>query len=208
MKKFILYTIVAAASCVQFGALAQGIQGKLISSEGALLGATIRVKGTKNATISNENGDFRLQLSKSGQVNIQCSFIGYENLDTTVLVNESVVSLGAISLKPAANTLGEVIVKGFVAGSQSKAYSIKKNAIAIMDVVVADAIGKLPDRNAAEAIQRIQGVAVARYHGEADQATVRGTPFLGHLHCLMGVVYHLLLFMERVPQSWMRFLLK
>lgn len=177
MKKFILYIIIAAACCLQFGAMAQGVQGKLISSEGALPGATVRVKGTKNATISDENGDFRLQLLKSGQVTIQYSFIGYQLLDTTVVVGESVIDLGAISLKPAANTLGEVIVKGFVAGSQSKAYSIKKNAIAIMDVVVADAIGKLPDRNAAEAIQRIQGVAVARYHGEADQATVRGTPF-------------------------------
>ncbi|WP_222597146.1 TonB-dependent receptor plug domain-containing protein [Chitinophaga pinensis] len=46
-----------------------------------------------------------------------------------------------------------------------------------MDVIAADAIGKLPDRNAAEAVQRVQGVAVARYHGEADAATVRGTPF-------------------------------
>ncbi len=169
--------MMAAFVCLQFGVWAQSIQGKIVAVEGSLPGATVRIKGTNNAAISNEFGDFRLTLSKSGPVNLQFAFIGYQTLDTTVNLTVSMNSLGEIRLKPADNTLGEVIVKGFVAGSQSKAYSIKKNAIAIMDVVVADAIGKLPDRNAAEAIQRIQGVAVARYHGEADQATVRGTPF-------------------------------
>lgn len=177
MKKFIYTYIFALTLFSQIDVMAQGIQGKLISAEGALPGATVRLKGSNLAAISNENGDFRLMLSKQTKVDLQFSFIGYENLDTTIILSSNLTALGNITLKPANNTLGEVIVKGFVAGSQSKAYSIKKNAIAIMDVVVADAIGKLPDRNAAEAIQRIQGVAVARYHGEADQATVRGTPF-------------------------------
>jgi TonB-dependent receptor len=177
VKKLFNVVVFALAVFSQWNMHAQGIQGKLISAEGALPGATVRVKGSNLASISNENGDFRLILSKVGKLDLQFSFIGYENLDTTILLSGSMLSMGSISLKPANSTLGEVIVKGFVAGSQSKAYSIKRNAIAIMDVVVADAIGKLPDRNAAEAIQRIQGVAVARYHGEADQATVRGTPF-------------------------------
>ncbi|MHA8106822.1 TonB-dependent receptor [Aquirufa sp. 5-AUSEE-100C1] len=177
MKKIIQLSLVCLAACLPLGAFAQSIQGKITSQDGSLPGATVRVKGTNLASISNEFGDFRLALPKSSSVNLQFSFIGYQNLDTTITLTTSLNSIGEIRLKPAANTLGEVIVKGFVAGSQSKAYSIKKNSMAIMDVLVADAIGKLPDRNAAEAIQRIQGVAVARYHGEADQATVRGTPF-------------------------------
>lgn len=84
---------------------------------------------------------------------------------------------GIIELSALPSQLGQVVVKGTMAPSQARAYSIKKNALAIMDVLAADAIGKLPDRNAAEAVQRMQGVAVARYHGEADAATVRGTPF-------------------------------
>jgi outer membrane receptor for ferrienterochelin and colicin len=177
VKKIIQLSLVCLAACLPLGAFAQSIQGKITSQDGSLPGATVRVKGTNLASISNEFGDFRLALPKSSSVNLQFSFIGYQNLDTTITLTTSLNSIGEIRLKPAANTLGEVIVKGFVAGSQSKAYSIKKNSMAIMDVLVADAIGKLPDRNAAEAIQRIQGVAVARYHGEADQATVRGTPF-------------------------------
>lgn len=171
---FLLTTILFAGLS---SANAQVIQGKISSKEGALPGATIRIMGANQATISDEQGDFRLSVGKSASVKLQVSFIGYQKLDTTINVNGAGVSLGNLFLKAANNTLGEVIVSGFVAGSQSKAYSIKKNSLAIMDVVVADAIGKLPDRNAAEAIQRIQGVAVARYHGEADQATVRGTPF-------------------------------
>ena len=62
-----------------------------------------------------------------------------------------------------------------------------------MEVIAADAIGKLPDRNAAEAVQRVQGVAAARYHGEADQATVRGTPLRGRLHCSTEIVFRVLM---------------
>jgi TonB-dependent receptor len=92
-------------------------------------------------------------------------------------LTEGINDAGTIKLDADKGQLGEVMVKGTMAPSQAKAQSIKKNSLAIMEVISADAIGKLPDRNAAEAVQRVQGVAVARYHGEADQATVRGTPF-------------------------------
>jgi len=85
--------------------------------------------------------------------------------------------LGNIAMSHSDTDLQEVIVYGEMAPSQMKAYNVKKTASAISDLVAADAIGKLPDRNAAEAVQRMPGVAVARYHGEADRATVRGTSF-------------------------------
>src|SRR5436853_146210 len=69
------------------------------------------------------------------------------------------------------------VIRGTVAGKDGQLPGASIHALAFMDVLAADAIGKLPDRNAAEAVQRMQGVAVARYHGEADAATVRGTPF-------------------------------
>lgn len=173
MKRKVIFLLVLLAT---INAKAQEIKGIIAEKGGVLPGATIRIKNTNKATTSDQNGKFRINGNQADKINLVISFIGFETLDTLVNI-QGKSDLGLIELKPASNALGNVIVKGFIAGSQSKAYSIKKNAIAIMDVVVADAIGKLPDRNAAEAIQRIQGVAVARYHGEADQATVRGTPF-------------------------------
>ncbi len=104
--------------------------------------------------------------------------MGYSKQVIKLNVKKGVNDIGTVQMLPdTKSSLGEVLVTGTMAPSQAKALSIKKNSNAIMDVLAADAIGKLPDRNAAEAVQRMQGVAVARYHGEADQATVRGTPF-------------------------------
>ena len=92
MKKLIQHILVSATLCLPIGAWAQGVQGKIVSADGALPGATVRVKGAKNATISNENGDFRLQIAKPGQITLQCSFIGYQNLDTTLVVSDAMIS--------------------------------------------------------------------------------------------------------------------
>ena len=57
-----------------------------------------------------------------------------------------------------------------------KALSIQKSAPNIMNVIAATSIGKLPDHNAAEAVQRISGVAIERDQGEGRFVLVRGTP--------------------------------
>ncbi len=66
-----------------------------------------------------------------------------------------------------------VIVKGQRA-SLEKAQDIKRNADQIVDSIVADDIGKLPDANVAEALQRITGVQISRSRGEGDRVQVRG----------------------------------
>jgi iron complex outermembrane receptor protein len=75
----------------------------------------------------------------------------------------------------------EIVVTGFRA-SLKKALQIKLNADHIQDSIVADDIGKLPDQNIAEAIQRIPGVIVStatvngsgQSAGEPTQISVRG----------------------------------
>lgn len=66
-----------------------------------------------------------------------------------------------------------IIVKGQRA-SLEKAQDIKRNADQIVDSIVADDIGKLPDANVAEALQRITGVQISRNRGEGDRVQVRG----------------------------------
>lgn len=68
-----------------------------------------------------------------------------------------------------------VIVKG-LRSSMLKAQSIKKNSDAILDSVVAEDIGKLPDNTAAESAARIPGVQVVRYNDEVSGVLIRGLP--------------------------------
>jgi len=62
--------------------------------------------------------------------------------------------------------------------SLETAQNIKRNSDGILDVVVAEDIGKLPDTFASSALQRLPGVGVTRGGGESAGVTVRGLPDL------------------------------
>lgn len=68
----------------------------------------------------------------------------------------------------------ETIVVTGLRESLRRAVDIKRSADNIVDSIVADDIGKLPDQNIAEAIQRIPGVTISRDNGEGQFITVRG----------------------------------
>lgn len=50
----------------------------------------------------------------------------------------------------------------------------KRAADHIVETVTADDIGKFPDSNLAESLQRLPGISISRSHGEGYQVTVRG----------------------------------
>jgi len=73
----------------------------------------------------------------------------------------------------AAATPQDIVVTGF-RGSLVKALDQKRTEAAAVDSILAEDIGKFPDLNLSESIQRIPGVALARDGGEGRQISVRG----------------------------------
>jgi outer membrane receptor for ferrienterochelin and colicin len=69
--------------------------------------------------------------------------------------------------------IDEIIVTGIRASLQD-AINKKRNAEDIRDVINAEDIGKLPDQNVADALQRITGVQIGRSFGEGNEVSVRG----------------------------------
>ncbi|WP_258405673.1 TonB-dependent receptor [Shewanella zhangzhouensis] len=68
----------------------------------------------------------------------------------------------------------EVIqVKG-IRGSQAKSMELKRQSAGVVDAISAEDIGKFPDTNLAESLQRITGVSIDRINGEGSKVTVRG----------------------------------
>lgn len=67
----------------------------------------------------------------------------------------------------------EVVVTG-IRGSVVQAMDVKRNAVGVVDAISAEDIGKMPDSNLAESLQRITGVSINRSNGEGSQVTVRG----------------------------------
>lgn len=67
----------------------------------------------------------------------------------------------------------EIVVTG-IRASLEKSMDIKRDASGVVDAISAEDIGKFPDTNLAESLQRIPGVSISRVNGEGSQVTVRG----------------------------------
>lgn len=73
----------------------------------------------------------------------------------------------------ASDNLEEVIVTGIRASLESSE-NLKRTAIGVVDGITAEDIGKFPDTNLAESMQRITGVSIDRVNGEGSKVSVRG----------------------------------
>ncbi|MCV2365107.1 TonB-dependent receptor [Paucibacter sp. DJ1R-11] len=69
--------------------------------------------------------------------------------------------------------LDAVVVTG-IRQSLESSLNLKRNARGLVDGIVAEDIGKFPDTNLAESMQRIAGVSIDRSLGEGSKITVRG----------------------------------
>lgn len=67
----------------------------------------------------------------------------------------------------------EVVVTG-VRKSLIESMDRKRNADGVVDAITSEDIGKFPDQNLAEALQRITGVSIDRSNNEGSRITVRG----------------------------------
>jgi TonB-dependent receptor len=74
-------------------------------------------------------------------------------------------------------TVDEIVVTGQRQAAQS-AQQIKKNNDLVVDSIVAEDVGKLPDNNVADALARVTGIQVRRDSGEANSVLIRGLPNL------------------------------
>lgn len=102
--------------------------------------------------------------------------------DATTASSTPLAAAATAKRKPNTKTespveLSEVTVVGIRYSLQS-AQTIKQDSQMVVDSIVAEDIGKLPDISVADAIQRIPGVQVAQeaQGGETDTVVIRGLP--------------------------------
>jgi TonB-dependent receptor len=106
----------------------------------------------------------------------------YRNIQKKTPVTLLALSIGlalsgtALAQDPApaaATDLDTVTVTGYRA-SVEKALDIKRSEAGVVDAIVAEDIGKFPDLNLAESLQRVPGVVITREAGEGRNISVRG----------------------------------
>ena len=69
--------------------------------------------------------------------------------------------------------LDTVVVTG-LRGSLKASLETKRDALGVVDSINSEDIGKFPDTNLAESLQRITGISIDRRNGEGAQVTARG----------------------------------
>jgi TonB-dependent receptor len=97
----------------------------------------------------------------------------------TALATGVALAIGATATPVYAQTTqdGEVIeeiVTTGIRGSLQRSMDIKRSERGVVDAISAEDIGKFPDANLAESLQRVTGVSINRERGEGNQVTVRG----------------------------------
>jgi len=78
------------------------------------------------------------------------------------------------SLPAMAQSTEDVVVATGIRSSLEQSLDIKRSSSSVVDAISAEDVGKFPDSNIAESLQRITGVAIDRSGGEGQFITVRG----------------------------------
>jgi TonB-dependent receptor len=97
----------------------------------------------------------------------------------TPLATGVALALGATAASPALaqqasdDVIEEVVTVG-IRSSLISSMNTKRNAKGVVDAITAEDIGKFPDTNLAESMQRIPGVSIDRANNEGSKVTVRG----------------------------------
>lgn len=158
------------------------IFGRVSNASGAPLpGAEILVRGSGQRIVADSHGEFTLPAPTTGPVVLDVRYLGLPSASQTVVttpgedVNVSIV-LGAQTAAETATQVADVIVTGVITDGVARSLNQQKNADGTINVLSADAIGRYPDPNVAESLQRVQGIAIQRDQGEGRYINVRGAP--------------------------------
>lgn len=133
--------------------------------------ATVTIDGTSRRAVTDRWGRYSFRGVPAGEYTVRASAGGYEASTGTLNVPAS--GEVALNLTLTSVYLDEVVVTG-TRVSQLLALQRKRTAESILDAVSADTVGKLPDFNAAEAIQRLPGLSVELDQGEGRYPIIRG----------------------------------
>lgn len=157
------------------------ITGKVtdLSTDEGLPGVNVLVKGANIGTVSDVDGNYRIEVPSTNAV-LVFSSIGYESVEVTV-GNQSTIN---INLAPSLEQLSEVVVIGY--GEKSR-----KLLTESIGTVNAEEIRKLPVASADQALQgRVSGVQITNTSGTPGAGVavrIRGVGTVGNTQPLFVI---------------------
>ena len=154
-----------------------GLFGRVVSADGSPLpGAEIIVRGSGRRAVSNTQGEFSLP-GLTGDVTLDVRYIGLPSASQSVMLTPGRAAQVTVTLGgDEATTVADVVVTGVITDGVARSLNQQKNADGTINILSADAIGRYPDPNVAESLQRVPGIAIQRDQGEGRYINVRGAP--------------------------------
>ena len=166
MKKYIISLCLGLLMALPSLAQNKVQTGTVVDENGEpVIGATVKVDGTKAATVTDFDGNYKLEVPKNGKVVV--SYIGYKDMVTTG---------GRIQLEEDNSQLEEVVVVGY--GTQKKAHLTGSVATVPVDEIQDLAAGGL----ASTLSGLVNGLGVSggdSRPGENARLSIRDTNSLG-----------------------------
>lgn len=175
LRSTLILLVVMTVSSVT-SSQATGIEGRVIDlvSSTYLAGASVVIEETDEQAITDRGGFFRFSQVPPGEYTLTVRFTGFPLLRRSVFVTEDAPANVVLGLgDPEIIELGEFVVSAGLLG-QAKALSVQRYSDNLRNVLSSDGFGEFVDRNAAEAMQRVVGVAVEDSQGEGRFVLIRG----------------------------------
>jgi iron complex outermembrane receptor protein len=98
--------------------------------------------------------------------------IGFKKKLLTSAITSVVAGFSGVAFAQAGD-VEEVMVTG-IKSALERSVDIKRNSSQIVEAITADDIGKMPDQNVADSLQRVPGVQIDRSGGEGTKVRIRG----------------------------------
>ncbi len=154
------------------------VKGRVTDNNGILPGVTVEIDSLNIGTISDLDGNFQLTNIPFGTHTLSINYLGFQNKTIAFQIStDTTIDIGTVFLKEDNQLLNEVtITSSFKQGSDVKAINMVKTSPMAVNIMSADMIKKMPDKNAAEALKRMSSTNVQSNKGEGNYVSFRGTP--------------------------------
>ncbi len=153
------------------------IRGQVANADGGTLpGASVMIKGTTRGVTTDLTGNYSILNLKEGNYTLVINYMGFKSIEAEAQIKAGTTVTKNISMTTTSASLENLTVIAAREG-QAKALNQQRNSDNIKQVISADLIGRYPDINVAEAMQRLPGVTIGRNSsGEGSTIQLRGTP--------------------------------
>lgn len=152
------------------------VSGRIADDRGAPLpGARVTVRHLGIVTTTDRQGRYVLPALPPGQHTVEIDYLGLPLSTHTITVSPGSANISDIVVAHA-NQSDAIIITGSITDATARALNQQRTADNTTNVVSADSIGRFPDTNIAEALQRLPGIGVERDQGEGNFISLRGAP--------------------------------